>query len=106
MKESPFTRTKIRPYLESLGARVIKYHGSAMNEAGVSDLLVCLKGQFIALEIKMEGKKPRPNQIAFIESIIKAGGKAGVVYSDTWREDVERLIHIDRIRGSEYDRCI
>ena len=92
MKETLFTRTKVRPYLESLGARVIKYHGSAMNESGVADLLVCLKGVFIALEIKMEGKEPRPNQVAFLESIKKAGGKAGVVNSDSWREDVNKIL--------------
>lgn len=63
-----------------------------MNEAGVADLLVCLKGQFIALEIKMEGKEPRPNQVAFLESIKRAGGCAGVVYSNSWREDVDKIL--------------
>lgn len=92
MKESEFTRKKIRPFLESLGARVIKYHGSAMNESGVADLLVCLAGRFVAIEVKMEGEKPRPNQVAFLESIKKAGGRAGVVYSDSWREDVDKII--------------
>lgn len=30
----------------------IKYHGDAFSEAGVSDLLVCLDGVFIACEVK------------------------------------------------------
>ena len=94
MKESEFTRKKIRPYLESLGARVVKYHGSAMNESGVADLLVCFPpaGRFVAIEVKMAGEQPRPNQVAFLESIRKAGGLAVFAHSDTWREDVDKII--------------
>lgn len=91
--ETLLIRNKIRPYLDSLGARTVKYHGDAMNEAGVADLLVCLNGDYIAMEVKMKGEEPRPNQRAFIRSIQKAGGKAGIVYSHTWKEDIDRIIH-------------
>ena len=90
--ESLLIRNKIRPYLEELGARVVKYHGDAMNEAGVADLLICYKGDYIAMEVKMKGEEPRPNQRAFLRSIQKAGGRAGVVYSHTWKEDVDKIL--------------
>lgn len=67
----------------------IKYHGSQFGEAGVSDLLCCLDGVFVACEVKApesyggsveraytEG--PTPKQKAFLIRIQNAGGIAGV----------------------------
>lgn len=71
---------------------VIKYHGNEFGEAGVSDLLCCVDGVFVAAEVKapesyggseeravMEG--PTLKQMAFIGRINAAGGVGGVVAS-------------------------
>lgn len=76
------------------GARLvtIKYHGSQFGEAGVSDLLMCLDGVFIAAEVKhpknyansvekAEATGATIKQHAFIDRIIAAGGCGGVVAS-------------------------
>lgn len=72
---------------------MIKYHGSAFSEAGVSDLLCCLDGVFVACEVKapesypVNGKPsvekaldegPTLKQRAFIKRVLAAGGVAGV----------------------------
>lgn len=74
----------------------IKQHGSAYSRAGVSDLLVCLDGVFIAVEVKapesypVKGqpsiekaleKGPTVNQKSFIRKVDKAGGIGAVVAS-------------------------
>lgn len=68
----------------------IKYHGNEFGEAGVSDLLDCLDGVFVAAEVKAPesyggsveralAEGPTRKQRAFIARIRKSGGVAGVV---------------------------
>lgn len=74
----------------------IKYHGSAFGESGVSDLLCCLDGVFIACEAKapesypVGGKPsveralaegPTVKQKAFMARVREAGGVAGAAAS-------------------------
>jgi hypothetical protein len=71
----------------------IKYHGSEYSEAGVSDLLCCLMGVFVAVEVKapesypVKGKPsvdralaegPTVKQRAFLARVQKCDGIAGV----------------------------
>ena len=49
--------------------------------SGVSDLLVCYRGVFIALEVKRSEKAADPLQIAYLNSIIDAGGAGAVVWN-------------------------
>lgn len=45
------------------------------NEAGVSDIILCVRGTFVALELKKNAKeKPTELQKLFIDSVHKAGG--------------------------------
>lgn len=47
-------------------------------ENGVSDILLCAKGRFIALELKSAKGKPTALQVLFIHKVIRAGGHANV----------------------------
>lgn len=71
---------------------IIKYHGSQFGEAGVSDLLCCLDGRFIAVEVKAPEsygmsveraieKGPSVKQRAFLNRVSIAGGGFAVVAS-------------------------
>ena len=62
---------------------VVKYHGSQFGEAGVSDLLCCIGGVFVAVEVKApEGRHPvTVKQRAFGQRVIEAGGYFAVVRS-------------------------
>lgn len=55
---------------------IIKYHGSQYSEAGVSDLLCCLDGVFVACEAKAPGKihTATRKQLAFGQRVLTAGG--------------------------------
>lgn len=76
--------------------RTVKYHGSQFGESGVSDLLCCLDGVFVAAEVKAPENykvKGQPNvekaeaegatlkQRLYIDDIVAAGGCGGVVAS-------------------------
>ena len=72
--------------------KITKYHGGAMGEAGVSDLLICLDGVFVAIEVKApdnygnnveraETKGATDKQLLFIKKIEEAGGVGAVCAS-------------------------
>ena len=62
---------------------MVKYHGSEFSEAGVSDLLCCLDGRFLAAEFKApDGKHPvTVKQQAFGDRVLGAGGCFAVIRS-------------------------
>lgn len=78
---------QIRDILARCGARSIKIHGGNYQEAGISDLLVCLDGKFVAIEVKKPGGKMTLLQEQFQHDIRAAGGIAFVATS---AEDVAR----------------
>lgn len=64
-------------------------HGSAMQMSGLPDIVGCYRGRFVGLEVKVPGEKPDPIQSHRLESIIRAGGIAGVIESP---DDALRLV--------------
>ena len=56
---------------------------------GVSDLLICLEGKFVAVELKTGKDKPTPLQAQYLDEIEKAGGRSFVCRS---LEEVKKVI--------------
>lgn len=75
---------KVRSWLEARGAWVLKTISEGRQEAGVPDLLICYKGQFVALELKSETGAVRPLQEYKIKQINDAGGLAMIVRPSDW----------------------
>ena len=79
---------QIKRYLDSLGAYHVKIHGSAYMPAGTPDILACVRGRFVGIEVK----KPKGGVVSAlqklkIKQIRNAGGVALVATSV---EEVER----------------
>lgn len=101
MKESVFSR-KVTEYLQSKGAIVNNQTGGIFSKVGVSDLLVCYKGYFIALELKTMGYQPDPLQIRYLQEVRCAGGY-GLLLRDTLDDLEYLLLHLDQMdNGVEY----
>jgi hypothetical protein len=49
--------------------------------AGVSDIIGCWDGQFVAMEVKVGDNKPTPAQYNFLQNIKQTGGLTLVPYS-------------------------
>ncbi len=78
MKEQVL-QAKIQKYIKAIGGYVIKTITS--NRAGIPDLLCCVKGRFIGIEVKAQQNKPSPLQLANITMIEAAGGLGLVAHS-------------------------
>lgn len=69
---------------------VIKVAQGRYSTAGVPDLVACIDGKFVAIEVKTEkGKLSKLQEIA-IESIREAGGVVEVIYG----KDEKQMIYI------------
>ena len=79
MSETTLTRA-IAAALRKEGAWVVKTHGGPLS-AGVPDLLVCYKGRFVAVEVKMPGGRLTRLQASTLGRISVAGGWAIVATS-------------------------
>ena len=67
----------VKELLDLLGALIVRE--SAATKRGVSDLIVCYRGRFVALETKDDTGVPSPLQNQFIKRVREAGGKAAVI---------------------------
>lgn len=69
---------KVLSRLRAEGGRWTKVHGGPFQEAGVSDILGCWRGRFVAIELKIPGEKPTKLQETYLDDIHYSGGIAGV----------------------------
>lgn len=79
----------LNAYFKKVGALVVPQVAGPMRTAGVSDLLVCYRGWFIAFEVKRPGGKPTPTQLRFLDRVRAAEGLGYVVSSVA---EVERIL--------------
>lgn len=70
-------QTSIMNYISSIGGLPIKFNNMGIYaKAGVSDILACIKGRFVAIEVKRPGNKPTAVQLQFIAAVNNIGGLA------------------------------
>lgn len=67
----------------------INQHGSAYGSRGVPDIIMCIKGFFVAVELKVGDNEPTALQNHWLEKITDAGGDANVCYN---MDDFKRII--------------
>lgn len=66
----------IDEYLVSIGAFIVKTQNSGFGVSGHADRYACIRGRFVGIEVKREGKGPTELQKRRISEIETAGGIA------------------------------
>ena len=95
MASEKIFENKIKSYLKSIGAYFIKTHGDRFSRIGTPDIIACINGKFVAVEVKGEKGKPSDLQLYHINQIQKAGGYGTVLYPkdfEKFKKDVESLL--------------
>lgn len=92
--------TAIRRACIERGAFLFKIHGGPTMMAGLPDLIVCYRGQFIGLEVKMPEGVVSAIQKRRIQEIRQAGGSAYVVRSVS--AAMRALDRVDRALDSQH----
>ena len=71
---------KIKKFIENQGGWQVKFFANRMTRNGIPDILACINGYFVGIEVKSQTGKPSPLQLHHCSEIRKAGGFAFVVY--------------------------
>jgi hypothetical protein len=80
--ETKFVK-QLRSDLESIpGVWILKTQ--ERGRRGVPDLIICIKGDFVAIEAKIDGKVPDKLQELTLERIRKSGGLAFYTTPSDW----------------------
>ena len=86
MTSEKIYENKIKSYLKARGCYCVKYFGCNYSTAGTPDILACVNGYFLAIEVKAQNGTPSELQLVKINQIRKAGGFAYVAYPSGWNE--------------------
>lgn len=84
-KEKTF-ENKVKSFLKSKNVWFVKFFANGYTQKGIPDLLCCVNGRFLAVEIKAEKGHPSPLQLYTIDKIKSAGGLAMVLYPSQFEE--------------------
>lgn len=82
---------RIKKYLEKKGCWFVKFFANAYTSSGIPDLLICLNGRFVGIEVKQETGKPSLLQKLHLKRIGEAGG-IGILAYPSGYEDLKNLI--------------
>lgn len=71
---------KIKRFLDDNNCWYVKYFANNYTKRGIPDLLACVNGYFVAIEVKAENGTPSELQIYNVKKIQEAGGIALILY--------------------------
>ena len=86
-------KTRIRKFLTAEGIFWSSVQGGPGSKPGDPDLIACIDGNFVGIEVKTVGGRQSPIQKKREEEIIASGGRYVVVRR---MEDIEQLIKVIR----------
>ena len=92
MLEKDIQRQVLRWLNSQRGIYAFKVVQGMYSQIGISDIIACVNGKFVAFEIKRPGAKATKLQKYFLYRINECGGYGYVVYSlDEVKEIIGRL---------------
>lgn len=74
MAEEKTFENKVKKWLKEEGIYFVKIWGGGFQRAGIPDILCCVNGKFVALELKSETGKLSELQKYNLEKIKESGG--------------------------------
>ena len=85
---------KIKKMLAENGAYFVKFFANSYTKSGVPDILACVNGYFVGIEVKAENGHPSDLQIYNVQKIRESGGFSFIVYPsgyDALKKFIENL---------------
>ena len=85
---------KVKAFIVDQGGWNVKFFANRMTREGIPDILACIAGYFVGIEVKSEHGRPSALQLYHCQKIREAGGFAFVLYPsgfDDFKKFVEGL---------------
>ncbi len=93
--ETKFRNSQVLPFLKSLRNTFFEPI-QQLAIVGSPDYLLCCNGDFIALELKIDFKKPRRLQAYKLEQVTRCGGLSLVATPSNWNDIKQIILNRDR----------
>ena len=77
---------KIKKFLESEGVYFVKFFANGYTKSGVPDILACVNGYFVGIEVKAQNGKPSKLQLYNVDKIRESGGFAMILYPSAFHK--------------------
>ena len=71
---------KIKKFLTEQDVWFVKFFANNFTRSGIPDILACVNGRFVAIEVKSDKGKPSVLQLRQVELIKKSNGIALILY--------------------------
>lgn len=95
MAEEKQFENKIKDFLNNLqNTWFFKHWAGAYSPKGIPDILACINGRFVGIEVKASKGKASPLQVRNVNLINEAGGYAIIVYPDQFEDLKINLLKI------------
>lgn len=85
---------KVKKFLESQGAWHVKFFANSFTKSGIPDILACVNGHFVGIEVKAQNGKPSELQMYNVRKIREAGGFAIVLYPSGFSKFKEFILDL------------
>ena len=96
---------KIKDYLAKNNCYFVKYFANRMTKAGIPDILACVNGYFVAIEVKSENGHPSELQKWNVEQIHGTFG-FGVIVRPSDFNDLKMIVTALMCNDVPYARTI
>ena len=73
MASEKIFETKVKNYIESVCGWQVKFFANSMTKKGIPDVLACVNGYFVAIEVKAQNGRPSELQLYQCRKIWDAG---------------------------------
>lgn len=93
--ETTFRRNKVDPFLKKL-TNCVSFSIQQVAIHGTPDKLLCIRGRFVALELKSEDGELDPLQEYNLNQVKRCGGVAIEASPKNWPEVQKILLALDR----------
>ena len=80
MAQEKSFENKIKKFLDEQGAWHVKFFANSFTKSGIPDILACVNGYFVGIEVKAQNGTPSELQLYNVRKIREAGGFAMVLY--------------------------
>lgn len=94
MAEEKLFENKVKTFLKSQNAWILKTWGGGFQRSGIPDLLCCVNGKFVAIEVKASKGKASELQLYNIKKIKESGGVAIVLYPKDFEDFKEMILKL------------
>lgn len=87
---------KIKKFIEDNGGWQVKFFANRMTKTGIPDILACVNGYFVGIEVKAQNGHPSALQLHHCSEIRKAGGFSFVVYPSAYDQLKEVIKNLNQ----------